>query len=355
MILHITNFTNRGGGTKIARALLNAHKNEAAILVLERTLQPSSLALTEPGIVISHWKDWRYIQAIITDCQRKAGDNLLVHSHGRIPGFYSRMARVLSLLKTKVVHTFHGVISFEWPRRYVTNITESLLSLVGNAVVFVSVSEQAGFRPFSSLCRNKVIFPCFEHSNVEAIIPRVIRRIGFAARFEYGKLHRVLIEAIALHNNRASDPLQLVFAGDGSTRTQIDRLGKDLLSERYVSLGDVYDMKDFYANIDGYVQSTMFEGLPLALLDAMACGLPVIGTDVPGNRDLISHNLTGLLVRAGDKYALSAALGELQESSNTAWGLGARAREIVLEQYSCDRMVASYNELYRSVGYRFGA
>ncbi len=355
MILHITNYANRGGGTKVARALLAAHKNEATILALERTLQSSSLVSTEPSIVISHWKDWRHIRAVIADCHRKAGTNLLIHSHGRIPGLYSRMARALGLLETKVVHTFHGAISFEGPRRLATNITESLLSLLGHAVVFVSSSERAGFRPLRPLCREKVILPCFDPENVVAILPRAIRRIGFAARFEYGKLHSVLIEAVALHNSRAGDPLQLILAGDGSTREQIDRLGQDLLGEQYVSLGYAHDMKNFYAGLDVYVQSTMFEGLPLALLDAMACGLPVIGTDVPGNRDLISHDLTGLLVRVGDKYALASALSELQRSHNAAWSLGGRAREVVHDQYGCDRMVASYDELYRSVGYRFGA
>jgi glycosyltransferase involved in cell wall biosynthesis len=88
------------------------------------------------------------------------------------------------------------------------------------------------------------------------------------------------------------------------------------------------------------------EGLPLSVLEAMACGVPVVGSDVPGINDVIVNGENGLLVPARDPKALAKAVLTLLNNAELRVRLGQNARRLIVEKYSWDRVIYNIEKVY---------
>ncbi len=126
-------------------------------------------------------------------------------------------------------------------------------------------------------------------------------------------------------------------------REEIEQLG---LSDRVEICGQVDEVQNLLHRLDAFAFASTGEGCPVAVLEAMACGLAVVATDVPGNRDLIEDGATGLLVPPNNVAALAEALERLRASSPLREELGARARQACVENFSTDQEAARYTWLY---------
>ena len=143
----------------------------------------------------------------------------------------------------------------------------------------------------------------------------------------------------------------LFLAGDGSLRSslmeQIEQLG---LAEHVHLLGARDDIPALLKTADVFAFPSRTEGLPNALLEAMAAGCPIVTTDVPGCRDLIEHSRTGLLVPYGDTSALADAIGTLLHDREQAACLGRRAAQVATQEWHIDQTHAAYAALYGIIG-----
>lgn len=158
----------------------------------------------------------------------------------------------------------------------------------------------------------------------------------------------LLLHALAAMTQKRNAHLLLV--GDGSERTRLEALARSLqLQSRVHFLGPRNDVPSLLKMADIFAFPSRTEGLPNALLEAMAAGKPIVTTDVPGCRDLIAHEQTGLLVPYGDTPALAAALSRLLGDANLARRLGDSAQNKVAAQWSAASTWNSYEVLYRSV------
>ena len=110
------------------------------------------------------------------------------------------------------------------------------------------------------------------------------------------------------------------------------------------------DVPRFIAAMDVFVLSSSMEGLPLAVLEAMAAGLPVVATAVGGLPNLIDDGKTGFLVPSGDENAMRARLRALRADPALARAVGERGRRLVRERYSREQMVRRYLSLYAEMG-----
>ena len=117
---------------------------------------------------------------------------------------------------------------------------------------------------------------------------------------------------------------------------------------RVQRLGNVSpdDLPDVYRAADAFVLASSAEGMPNALLEAMATGLPCIATDIPGARDLLEGG-EGHLYSVGDIAALARGIDALVADPAAATALGARAREAVVSRYSLGAVVGRYEAEYR--------
>jgi glycosyltransferase involved in cell wall biosynthesis len=146
-----------------------------------------------------------------------------------------------------------------------------------------------------------------------------------------------------------------VVAGDGPERAALEARACDLgLSRQVIWLGYREDIADLLACSDLFVLPSLFEGLPVALLEAMAAGRPVVASAIGGIDEVIVHNWTGLLVPPADSLALAGAIRAVLADPALAQRLALAGQAHVSQEFSVERMLtqlaSSYVELIRSRG-----
>ncbi len=157
-----------------------------------------------------------------------------------------------------------------------------------------------------------------------------------------------LLDAFARLDHRLR--AHLCLAGDGPLRERLERHADRLaLHDRVHWLGPRQDIPHLLKACDVFVLPSRTEGLPNALLEAMAAGCPIVTTDVPGCRDLIHHEETGLLVPFGDTHALAAAIHILCVERDHAQGWGQRAAQSVATEWRIDAMFNAYQSTYNEI------
>ena len=175
-----------------------------------------------------------------------------------------------------------------------------------------------------------------------------VRTIITVANLRPEKSHETLIAAAALLV-RDIPTLRFRFVGAGPRRAELEALvAARGLTAHVEFLGHREDVPALLADADAYVLPSRTEAFPNGAIEAMAAGLPVVACAVGGLLDLIAHNRTGILVAPAEPDELAAAMRSLVENPARAAAMGAAARAAVLQQYSFDRMIASFEDLYLS-------
>jgi glycosyltransferase involved in cell wall biosynthesis len=154
-----------------------------------------------------------------------------------------------------------------------------------------------------------------------------------------------LLNAFSIVRQR-NYPVKLRFIGDGRARAQIETLASERgLQDRVEITGYTELVPEYLQDTDVFVLSTWCEGLPIAVIEAMALGLPVIASRVVGVTDTIDDRHTGLLVPPGNAEAMAQAIISLVENPGEALKLGHNARQYALEHFDRRRMTKQYEEL----------
>ena len=158
----------------------------------------------------------------------------------------------------------------------------------------------------------------------------------------------VLLQGVArLAGPPAPLACQLLIVGDGPARGQLQELVERLgISSRVVFAGMRRDIADVLPLVDVFVMPSLSEGFGIAIVEAMAAGLPVVASDVGGIPEIVQHGETGLLVPPGDPAALAAALHELVTRPDRARALGACGRQRARERFSIESAVKRHEDLY---------
>jgi glycosyltransferase involved in cell wall biosynthesis len=172
--------------------------------------------------------------------------------------------------------------------------------------------------------------------------------VAAVGALESRKGHRHLLDAIA--QVRAQRPaLCCLIAGVGSQRGTLEEQARRLgLGNSVRILGSIPDPRTLFWAIDIYVQPSLKEGLGVALLEAMACGLPVVAGRAGGMAEVVEDRHSGLLVAAADCGAMARAIGELIDSPAARVSIGAAARARVALDFSMETMARKTLELYQS-------
>jgi len=193
--------------------------------------------------------------------------------------------------------------------------------VIPNAVVVPSDGEYPGDRPPSG--------------------PSIIA----AGRLTEQKQFDLLLKAFARLKDRYPE-WTLTILGEGPLRPMLESLCVQLELKDRVSLpGFVKNPHDYFRHANLFVMSSLFEGFPNALCEAMACGLPVISTDcTSGLRDIIRDGENGVLVPSGDEEALAAAMARLMGNKAERQRLGSRAVEVA-ERFSMGRVMGMWEEV----------
>ena len=290
----------------------------------------------------------------------------VVHTHGTGPGCYGRL--VARWMRVPAIHTFHGLhySGYSPLSRHLYLALERQLARGSHTIINVSRSQHLEglglrlFRPEQSV----VIVNGVDIEGMERVLlESPIRReslgltaadvvIGCVSRFDPVQRIELLVEA--LRRLRARFPrLVLVLVGGGGEQQRIRRLVfEGGVSEQVIFTGFLESPARIQPVLDLYVASARKEGLPPSILEAMAAGLAVVATDVPGHRDVVVPGETGLLVTPEDPAALADAIAALLTDPARRKSLGQAGRERVRQEFSISAMVDATAAAYRRAARR---
>ena len=271
-----------------------------------------------------------------------------VHTHSLDPMLYAAWAGKLAGVPVRL-HTQHLNIA-EAPFTNQDRTKFRLAAAACTSVVSITQDMDNGVRACGGpASKRRVIYngiderrftPAGERSRETVVI-------GTSARLSAQKSLGSLIRAFAdVHQAEPSTRLRII--GDGPERQSLEQEAARL------GIDEVVDFRGFCTDtagelraLDVFAMSSRYEGLPLALLEAMACAIPVVSTAVNGVPEAVISQECGLLVDRGDEAQLAAALLRLVRDAGLRQRMGARAKARVEEAFTLDRMAAAYRDAYR--------
>jgi glycosyltransferase involved in cell wall biosynthesis len=287
----------------------------------------------------------------------------ILHTHGGVAGLFGRMAARKAGTPV-VVHTIHGIHYLHYRNPVLKRIfigLEREMSRTTSAVVCVSNADLAQARKHRLAPAERLRLV---RNGVEIVDPasdpgRDLRFDELRLRL---KFRSPVIGAIArLHRQkgvgnliRAAGPIlrerpeaTIVVVGGGPLESRLRKeVAKRGLDRRVVLLGERTDALDLLSMFDIFVLPSLWEGLPLVLIEAAALGKPIAATDIDGSREIIRDGETGLLVRPNDPAALAGAVLRLLGDVDLARRLGDRARRDIPPAFTVGRMVEETERLY---------
>ncbi len=292
----------------------------------------------------------------------------LIHSHGKGAGLYGRLAAMLT--RVPVVHSFQGLHHRRHGRtgQAAYLALERGLARLTARFIHVSRSEmQEALVLGVSKAERAVVIPnavdCEEIDRLSIDSSRERAALGLAdASVVVGTVSRIspqkglddFARAMRLVAN-AVPGARFVLVGDAPVgdeglKQRFSELVASLkLSDKLVMTGYRSDAVRLMKIFDVYVSSSLWEGLPITLLEAMACRRPIVATDVGGNNDVVLDGSSGVLVPVGDPDALAAGVCRLLRDVDLRRRLAEAGRRRVEEQFSIGHTVAEIGSLYAQV------
>lgn len=284
----------------------------------------------------------------------------IVHTHNATAHYHAALA-CLGLSAHRLLNTRHGM-GAQHPRSRKEWIYRRSLART-HAVAAVCEAARArfaaqGVRPRGALATvpNGIRIDAFAAAD-DAHRQALRRLLGLTAQARIvgtvGRLNPVKDQAallLAFARVQASRPdCALVLVGDGPLRAQLQAQAAQLgIADAVRFLGDRGDVRALLPGFDVFALSSRSEGYSMALLEACACAVPIVATDVGGNREIVAEGFNGRLVPAGAPDALAEALGALLDAPGHARDMGAAGRAWALTEASVARMAARYEALYRA-------
>jgi glycosyltransferase involved in cell wall biosynthesis len=284
----------------------------------------------------------------------------LLHAHS---GTLQSAAVAATVLGLPLVYSEHGYYPDEpaWGR-----LVDRLSARRAAALVAVSAPLQAELarrlRPAAppELIVNGVeIPPAMDADGRRAArarlgVPADASLIGTVGRLVAVKDHASLLRAFAAVRATHATA-RLVLVGDGPERAALERLASELgVGDAVTLAGALPDAAALVGAIDVYVSSSVTEGMPIAVLEAMAAGCAVVATDVGACAALLGEGACGVVVPPSRPDALAAAVGALLADAPRRAALGAAARARVADAYGLDACARRHADLYRRVLARAG-
>lgn len=300
----------------------------------------------KPGLDFS---SYRQIRTII---KRSAPDIIFIHGGCYI--YPAKRAAIASSKKMKIVvretKPNHLKTKQDW-----LGLVFSLL--VAHKVVFLSNEYKEAIRKKFSLFFSKKRTAVIPNGiDLDAYKPHPKKKdefikIGMQSRLSATKDHATLIKAfhLCLQKNPTEKNLWLFIAGEGECKPGLEALTKELKIEDKIVFTGMLEEKDlieFINSLNIYVHASLGETMSTAIMQVMACQLPIIASDVLGVNNMIKHNSNGILVPAADEQELANAILYLLNNPDTAAKLAAAAYDFAINNYSNNIMLERYKAVF---------
>jgi glycosyltransferase involved in cell wall biosynthesis len=338
-------------------------KDEGDMEELARLKKVVPICIRELGREISLRKDlvafWKLYRLI----KKEKPD--IVHTHTAKAGTLGRFAAKLAGVPL-TVHTFHGNI-FEgyfnsFKSRFFLNI-ERLLATFSDKLIAISPSQKQELLRYNISKPNKIICiplglelePFLDSEKKKGIfrkelnLDQGIPLIGIVARLVPIKGHSNFLEAAKLVSQDFPSA-RFIVIGDGELRRKLIDLATDLgIKDKVIFCGFRKNLVDIYADLDIVVLSSLNEGLPVSIIEALTARKAVVATEVGGVKDLVENGVTGMLVPNQDSKNLAQGILYLLRNPQERLKFGENGRKKVYPALNYTRLVSDMEELYEDL------
>ena len=390
-VLHFVTGGFSGGATQVAIGLVRAAQDSDVVeplLVLRRKRRTDPARIEElrqaglPVAVVPGWSHAATIAGLVALCRRFQPQVLVAHGFsehlwGRYAGLIANVPALVHVEhNTRERYTAWRLAQTRWLARRTARIVGCsegvrlrLLEMGMPPERTVAIPNGVPLERFDSAAADFVEEPpapaddtgtrrdrpsggaTGDMGDIGDIGERWMRRVPgivMTARYSKQKDHATLIRALALLRDRGlQPPLLLAGGGKPAHRRPVEHLVQTLgLQSQVQFLGLCRDVPGLLMSHRICVLSTHYEGMPLALLEGMAAGCAVVGSAVPGVREVLRDGQDGRLVPEADPVALADALQALLTSPATAYRLAAAARQSALARYGRELMHQRYEALF---------
>lgn len=283
----------------------------------------------------------------------------IIHSHLLDMNLYAVLSSKLT--NTPLICTEHGDIHHISKRSWKNIVKARTISALADMIVFVSQYTENYFQEYvkkspnlRAVIYNGIDENIFEKADAEQ--KKVLRKklhlnesallIANVGNLYPVKGQKFLIQAFRIIKDSVSNS-ELLLIGRGELerelKTEAEKLG---IMDSVRFLGFREDVSDILKAIDIFVLSSLSEGLPIALIEAMSCGLSVVATDVGGVREVIQDGIDGFIVPPEDPFSLAERINLIIDNSSTMSTICENATKKVKSLFSKSVMIRRYEELY---------
>jgi glycosyltransferase involved in cell wall biosynthesis len=291
----------------------------------------------------------------------------VLHTHGGTAGFWVRLIIAGCKRKPVIVHTYHGLHylhisqSCDWNiqakiKRAIFRRIDRLLLAYTDRIICVCRSDyqKAIAAGVADRDRTSIVYNGIEIDKFSNPLNRASARqifeidetefiFGNVGRLHEQKGHKFLLQAFAKMRNIA----RLIVIGDGNTRDELVALAAKLaISDRVLFLGARADIHEFLSAIDVFVMPSLWEGQPIALLEALAIGKPCIASAVDGIPEIISDGVNGYLVNPQDIEILAQRMDDAIENSRLSEKLADRGVSGIDPKFLVQNMALEIANIY---------
>jgi glycosyltransferase involved in cell wall biosynthesis len=285
----------------------------------------------------------------------------ILHTHGGTAGFYGRIAAIFNF-KGALIHTYHGIHYLNFDRfllkniytlidRFLLRFTDCTICVAQNDFD-TGIKSKVVKKEKSVIIHNGVDVDKFSIGDDNLDCKIKLKKgndsiiIGSVGRLHYQKGYEYLIEAsVSILKNYPQ--AKFVLIGDGELRDSLELSAKKKgVYNSFVFLGNQMDIPELLKQIDIFVLPSLWEGLPLVLLEAMAAKKPIVATDVNGIMEIIHSEEEGILVPSKNPAALSSAILRLLNNNELRERMAANGYIKVLREFNLDKMIEKTESVY---------
>lgn len=289
----------------------------------------------------------------------------IIHCHTPMGGILTRLAARKSRVNgTKVIYTAHGfhfckgAPLLNWLLYYPI---EKFMAPLADCLITINKEDY-------ELSKNKLKVKRIEHIHgvgidtedfkpIDELNKKALKEsfgyhpddflLFYAAEFNKNKNQQFLLNSLSLIKEDLPN-VKLLLAGEGVLLNQCKQLARNLeISHMVDFLGFRKDIKEIVPMCDVAVGSSLREGLPVNIMEAMACGLPIVAVDNRGHRELVIDDNNGWLVKSDDAIGFAKKLKHLVKRKGLKERLGINSRKIVMSKYSIDKVIEKKSKVYK--------
>jgi len=281
----------------------------------------------------------------------------IIHAHGKGGGIYARLAKIFTP-KTFLVYTLNGlhIANYTKTIKYIYILLERVLSKLTNMFINVSNGEQRDCleNKLFNVSKSIVIYNAIENDENNYPSKDELRRklnlpidkflIISVIRFNPQKNISAMLEIAQMLSDDKN--FMFILIGDGEEKSTIEKKISENKIDNIKLLGYQKNVNEYLHASNLFLSTSLWEGLPYSLLEAIRAGIPIVASDVTGNNEVVFDKHNGYLFQVDDIDSAAHLLKELRDSNKTLETFGQNSKRVFKEYFVLQKMINKLKEVY---------